>query len=129
MRAQQDGRQQNQRQQVGRWGEDLAAHHLTGLGWRVLDRNWYGRAGELDIVALDVGVDEVVGVEVKTRRSSAYGRPAEAVTPTKVRRMRVLTAQWLAEHDVRCTGVRLDVVAVELVPHGPPRVDHLVGVA
>jgi putative endonuclease len=127
---QRDARQgKDVRQQVGRLGEDLAAHHLTGLGWRVLDRNWYGRAGELDIVALDVAVDEVVGVEVKTRRSSAYGSPAGAVTPTKVRRMRVLTAQWLAEHDVRCTGVRLDVVAVELVPHGPPRVEHLVGVA
>lgn len=124
----QDARRQDARQRVGRLGEDLAATHLLGLGWRVLDRNWYGRAGELDLVALDVDVDEVVGVEVKTRRSGAYGTPAEAVTPPKLRRLRVLTAQWLAEHDVRCTGVRLDVVAVELVPHGPPRVDHLVGV-
>lgn len=114
--------------ETGRLGEDLAVRYLELQGYRVLDRNWYGPAGELDVVAHDVVEDAVVGVEVKTRRTAAYGSPAEAVTPRKVRRMRVLLAQWLTAHDVHAAGARLDVVAVRLLPAGPPRIEHLVGV-
>lgn len=114
--------------ETGRLGESLAVRYLELNGFRVLDRNWYGPAGELDVVAYDEGADAVVAVEVKTRRSAAYGSPAEAVTPRKVHRMRVLLAQWLAAHDVRAGSLRLDVVAVQLVPAGPARIEHLVGV-
>lgn len=114
--------------ETGRLGEALATRYLELQGFRVLDRNWYGPAGELDVVVYDVEQDAVVGVEVKTRRSAAYGSPAEAVTPRKVRRLRALLAQWLAAHDVHADGLRLDVVAVELLPDGPPRIEHLVGV-
>jgi len=113
------------RQEVGRSGEDLAAAYLEQRGWQVLDRNWFGTGGELDIVALDVECDTLVGVEVKTRRSVAFGSPAEAVTPSKVRRMRSLTAQWLAAHDVHADGVRLDVIAIEVPRDAPPHLDHL----
>lgn len=114
--------------ETGRLGEALATRHLELQGFQVLDRNWYGPAGELDVVAYDVEQDAVVGVEVKTRRSAAYGSPAEAVTPRKVRRLRALLAQWLAAHDAHAEGLRLDVVAVELLPDRPPRIEHLVGV-
>lgn len=114
--------------ETGRLGESLAVRYLELNGFRVLDRNWYGPAGELDVVAYDAGEDAVVGVEVKTRRTATYGSPAEAVTPRKVHRMRVLLAQWLAAHDVHARSLRLDVVAVELLPAGPPRIEHLAGV-
>lgn len=117
------------RNETGRLGEALATRYLELSGYQVLDRNWYGPGGgELDVVAYDVEQDAVVGVEVKTRRSAAYGSPAEAVTPRKVQRMRVLLAHWLAQHEVHADGVRLDVVAVELLPAGPPRIEHLEGV-
>lgn len=111
---------------VGRYGEDVAAAHLTARGWRVLDRNWRCAEGELDVVAMDG--DELVAVEVKTRRSTAYGTPAEAVTASKLARLRRLTALWLAAHDVRPASVRVDVVAVLLQDRGRAVVDHLVGV-
>ncbi|WP_454049175.1 YraN family protein [Cellulomonas sp. Marseille-Q8402] len=117
------------RNETGRLGEALAARYLELNGFQVLERNWYGPGGgELDVVAYDVEEDAVVGVEVKTRRSAAYGSPAEAVTPRKVHRLRVLLAHWLAQHDVHADAVRLDVVAVELPPSGPPRIEHLVSV-
>jgi putative endonuclease len=116
------------RQEVGRSGEDLAVTYLEQRGWQVLDRNWFGRGGELDVVALDVACDTVVGVEVKTRRSTAFGRAAEAVTPVKLRRMRSLVAQWLDAHDLRCDGVRLDVIAIEHLRGAPPHLEHLRGV-
>lgn len=115
-------------QAVGRAGEDLAAAYLEQQGWRILDRNWFGPGGELDVVALDVPGDAVVGVEVKTRTSAAFGSPAEAVTPAKVHRLRVLLAQWLVAHDVHAETIRLDVIAVVLPPSGCPRLDHLEGI-
>ena len=111
---------------VGRYGEDVAERHLLAAGWRVLDRNWRCRDGELDLVGMDG--DELVVVEVKTRRSAAYGSPAEAVTRLKVARVRRLAAQWLAAHDVRAASVRVDVIAVVLPRSGAAVVDHLVGV-
>lgn len=111
---------------VGRYGERVAARYLGERGLRVVDANWRGRDGELDLVALD-GPDLVV-VEVKTRRGLGFGAPAEAVGPVKLARLRRLTGQWLAEHDVRPRGVRVDVVAVLLPRRGAAQVEHLVGV-
>ncbi|ASR56652.1 YraN family protein [Cellulomonas sp. PSBB021] len=111
---------------VGRYGEDVAAAHVEASGWRVLDRNWRCRYGELDLVGMDG--DELVVVEVKTRRSTAYGTPAEAVTWRKLARIRRLAAQWLAEHDLRVASVRVDVIAVLLPRAGAAQVEHLRGV-
>ena len=61
---------------VGRYGERVAVRHVEARGWRVLDTNWRGSEGELDIVALDG--DVLVVVEVKTRSSLGFGHPAEA---------------------------------------------------
>ncbi|MBD5788194.1 YraN family protein [Cellulosimicrobium terreum] len=112
---------------VGRYGEKVATNRLVEAGWTVLDRNWRGRGGELDVVALDG--DVLVAVEVKTRRGTAFGHPAQAVTPAKLARLRRLTGQWLATHDVRAGSVRIDVVAVVLPRSGAARVEHLVGVS
>ena len=69
---------------------------------------------------------ELVVIKVKTRRSIAYGHPAEAVTVRKLARVRRLAAQWLATHDVHPRSVRIDVIAVLLPPRGAAQVDHLV---
>ncbi|MCB0914428.1 MAG: YraN family protein [Actinobacteria bacterium] len=116
---------------LGRYGEDVACAFLTERGYRIVERNWRCREGELDIVALDA--DFLVGCEVKTRSSNAYGSPEEAVTPRKVVRLRKLLALWLAGRtpgSLACRPVelRLDVVAVELSPKGPAVVRHLLGV-
>jgi len=108
---------------VGRYGEDVAAAHVVGRGWRVLERNWRCAEGELDLVALADG--DVVFVEVKTRRSTAFGHPAEAVTYAKLARVRRLAARWLREHQVVARSVRVDVIAVLLQRAGAPLVEHL----
>ncbi|MFJ4106499.1 YraN family protein [Oerskovia enterophila] len=112
---------------VGRYGEKIAARYLVEAGWVVLDRNWRGTRGELDVVARDG--DVLVVVEVKTRRGTAYGHPAEAVTPDKLARLRRLTGEWMAAHPVRPGSVRIDVVAVVLPQAGAAQVEHLVGVS
>lgn len=114
---------------VGRFGEDVAAGFLERAGFVVLARNWRCREGELDIVARDG--DTLVFCEVKARSGTGFGTPAEAVTPVKARRLRVLAARWLAERraeaPLRCEAIRFDVVAV-LRGRDGVSVEHLRGV-
>lgn len=110
---------------VGAYGERVAARLLTEAGMEVLDRNWRCPRGEIDIVARDAAADEVVFVEVKTRRSTAFGLPAEAVTPAKLARLRRLAGAWLSAHDVVAGGIRLDVVAVIVPAAGAAQAEHL----
>ncbi|APF33395.1 endonuclease distantly [Microbacterium sp. TS-1] len=96
----------------GRAGEERAARHLTRLGYEILDRNWRDRQGEIDIVA--VSRDELVIVEVKTRRTAAYGHPFEAVDDRKKDRLWRLACAWIAAHpgEVRGRRIRLDVIGI-----------------
>jgi putative endonuclease len=112
---------------VGRFGEDLAARHLSDAGLDVLDRNWRCRDGELDIVALDGAV--LAFVEVKTRSTRAFGDPAEAVNPVKAARIHRLAVRWLDEHrsGVGWPELRFDVVSVVRLAPGGPSVEHLRG--
>lgn len=95
---------------LGAAGEDFAADYLSDLGMQVLDRNWRCREGEIDIVLLDG--DEIVICEVKTRRTTTYGQPIEAITRAKFARLRRLAGRWLADHEVDTHRVRLDIVAL-----------------
>ena len=108
---------------LGSRGERIAAAYLTRAGLRVLDRNWRCRDGELDLVARDG--DALVFCEVKTRRGTGFGHPAEAVTRIKQRRLRTLAQRWLAAHDEHAHELRFDVVAVLVGHSGPPEVTHL----
>lgn len=83
-------------------------------GYRVVDRNWRCREGELDLVASKGST--VVFCEVKARAGTAFGLRAEAVGRTKQARIRKLSARWLAENrqrlEPRSWNVRFDVASV-----------------
>ncbi|MDF8263820.1 YraN family protein [Luteipulveratus flavus] len=117
------------RQAVGRYGEAVAARFLQDKGLQVLDRNWRCAAGEIDIVAYDEASRCVVIVEVKTRRSSTYGSPVEAVTWSKATRLRRLAAAWLHANDAHPDAVRIDVIGVVRPPRGAAQITHLQDVA
>ena len=68
----------NTKQQIGKIGEDLATKYLSS---RILERNYRGKQGEIDIIATEK--NKIIFVEVKARTNLKYGRPAEAVTKTK----------------------------------------------
>ena len=112
---------------LGNFGENVAAHHLQAQGMVILARNWTCRYGEIDIVARD-GATLVI-CEVKTRSSTLYGVPAEAVTTQKAHRLRRLAAHWLETHQVEPPSVRIDVVSVLVPRKGAPVVERIAGVA
>ncbi|MEP6853709.1 MAG: YraN family protein [bacterium] len=107
---------------VGQYGERVAVQYLLDAGLEILERNWRCPDGELDIVARDGST--LVICEVKTRSSTAYGDPAEAVLGAKGRRLRRLTARWLAEHPGSWPDVRIDVITVLRRSRGAAEVEH-----
>jgi putative endonuclease len=104
------------RQGLGRLGERLAAEKLSDAGYQILERNFRCRYGEIDIIARDS--DDLVFVEVKTRRGNAYGLPEEAVTWRKQRTIVQVATYYLALHECAECSWRVDVVAVQLSTAG-----------
>jgi putative endonuclease len=101
----------SRRQDLGARGEAAAASWYEAHGYQVVQRNWRCREGEIDLI-LRRG-RTLVFCEVKTRSSDRFGLPAEAVTPTKQRKVRLVARQYLA--GVRGGGgpLRFDVASVD----------------
>ncbi|MHA7271628.1 YraN family protein [Arthrobacter sp. HLT1-20] len=112
---------------LGQTGERMAADYLEDRGIRVIDSNWRCPSGEIDLVALDG--DELVIIEVKTRRSRRYGDPLEALTRAKILRLRTLAVLWAREHQRVSGTVRIDAVGIVMDNSPSPSIDHLKGVA
>lgn len=104
------------RQSLGRLGERLAAAHLEARGYRIREPNFRCPCGEIDLVA-EEGQD-LVFVEVKTRRGSAYGLPEEAVDARKARKLQDVACFYLARHELVDCSWRIDVVAVQFSVSG-----------
>ncbi len=110
------------RAEVGEAGEKLAAQWLRRHGRKVLYRNYSGiHRGEVDIVARHGRV--LTFVEVKTRTSSAFGRPADAVTPDKQRLIQRGAQDWLQLLGKPRIPFRFDIAEVLLVPGEFPQVN------
>jgi putative endonuclease len=98
------------RKLLGRSGEDRAARLLAGRGYRIVERNYRTKQGEIDLIALDG--DTIVFAEVKTRTSDAYGAPELAVDPRKQARMVKAALSYLKRKKLHQTACRFDVVAI-----------------
>lgn len=98
---------------LGICGEDAAARYFASRGCRILARRWRCKAGEIDLIVQDG--EEVVFVEVKTRRPGDFGYPEEAVTRSKRDRLRRLAFAYMAGRD---GSFRIDVVSVATAPRG-----------
>ncbi|MFQ5458771.1 MAG: YraN family protein [Myxococcota bacterium] len=98
------------RRQTGLIGEERAALALRRAGYRVLSRNYRCRYGEIDLVAEEG--DAIVFVEVKARRTSAYGDPALAITARKRRRIARAAQHYLSVMRMPDRRARFDVVTL-----------------
>lgn len=105
----------------------MAARYLEMHGYRILERNWRHRRGELDLIVSKCGV--VVAVEVKTRTTADFGHPLEAITRQKLQRLRALISLWCQYRGARPKSLRVDAIAI-LGESGSRRViDHRKGIA
>ncbi|MGE3315710.1 MAG: YraN family protein [Planctomycetaceae bacterium] len=111
------------RKLFGAGGERHAARFLKQLGYKILNRGYASRLGEIDLVALDGNC--IVFVEVKTRRSTAAGRGDEAITFDKQKRLTRAALAYLKRHRRLEQSARFDVISI-LWPDGvrEPEITH-----
>ncbi|OGM75835.1 hypothetical protein A2210_02280 [Candidatus Woesebacteria bacterium RIFOXYA1_FULL_40_18] len=103
---------QKSKRLFGNLGENYACRLLQKSGYRIIERNFTSRFGEIDIIALDK--DTLVFVEVKTRWSRRFGLPQEAVTPQKLFRIKRTAEYFSLRHPRLPKKLRIDVVAIEI---------------
>ncbi len=101
-------------QSIGRIGEDSAAHHLLSLNYRIIERNYRTKLGELDIIAEKGGI--IYFVEVKTRVADSHGKPYEAVTPRKLSHIRRVAQAYILQTASQNKKHSLQVISIELFP-------------
>jgi putative endonuclease len=99
---------------TGKRGEELAAAYLAKAGYRIIERNYRCFFGEIDIVAEEG--ETLVFVEVKSRRSAAYGDPQLAVGREKQKKISRIAMNYLTERHWCHRPARFDVVAVKMLP-------------
>ncbi len=107
---------------LGSEGEALAAAYLEGHRYKVLERNFRCRGGEIDIVARDGKT--IVFVEVKARKDRQYGPPQLAVTHFKQRQISKASLTWLAKNRQLETCARFDVISITFTGQ-LPQIEHI----
>ena len=108
---------------MGRRGENQAITFLQQKGFLILETNIRYRNSEIDIVALDQQLDEVVFVEVKTRSKPYFGDPSEAVTQRKMNSLNLVAQTFLSRRQLE-NDFRFDIISIL-----PGSIEHLTNVA
>ena len=107
---------------IGSYGEEIAATYLEKKGYRIIDRNFRGKTGEIDLIACRERT--LVFVEVKTRRNLSYGLPWESITEEKKRHIRSTAALYTQKYKLFNVPQRIDVVEI-LMNDGRNYVKHI----
>ena len=108
---------------IGKKGEDIATNYLKKCGYKILERNFECRQGEIDIIALDK--NEIVFIEVKTRTNFKYGMPSEAVTKIKQKHLLKATEYYVYINNLQNDFIRLDVLEIILENNNQFTINHI----
>lgn len=100
------------RKEIGKWGENLACKYLEENNYKIIERNFLCRQGEMDIIAKDNKKKEIVFIEVKTRSNLKYGNPSEAVNRLKQKHMRQVARYFMYINSINNVPTRFDVIEV-----------------
>ncbi|MFK4301422.1 MULTISPECIES: YraN family protein [unclassified Paenibacillus] len=114
----------DQRKAKGALGEQAAASFLENLGYRIIERNWRCRSGEMDLIASRE--DILVFIEVRSRSSSNYGTPAESITARKITQVRQTAAVYLHMNGIGDVPIRFDMISVRLIDETAVVTEHII---
>ncbi|MDP3987728.1 MAG: YraN family protein [Candidatus Levybacteria bacterium] len=108
-------------------GEDIAAEYLKKKGYKIIERNFRGRNGEIDIIAIDGSEKDkaLVFVEVKTRNSVNFGTPLEAINYFKLKSLIHVAQFYKVSHRNLPELLRIDAVAVKLSDDNAIDIEHV----
>jgi len=108
--------------ELGQWGEEMAADYLQQKGYTIMERNWKSGHRDLDIIAQD---DEtVVFVEVKTRHNRLFTDPEDAVGYQKIQHLRQAANHYIKYRHIN-QEVRFDIVTVTGTIGEFPEIEHI----
>jgi putative endonuclease len=109
--------------ELGKWGENLAASFLQGKGYTIIERDWKSGRRDIDIIARDEQ-GTVVFVEVKTRRNRVFGEPEEAIDYRKMQSLQLAINHYLKYR--RINGeVRFDIISIVSTIGTEPEINHI----
>ncbi len=97
---------------LGKKYENMSINYLKTQKYKILERNFSCPAGELDIIAFDPESKYIVFVEVKYRATNAFGRPIEAITPQKIRKIYTTSQVYLKLKGWLDKNIRYDVIEI-----------------
>jgi putative endonuclease len=98
----------------------MARRHLEEQGYRIIEKNYRCRIGEIDLIASHE--EALVFIEVKTRNSARYGSPRQAITAAKQKKLSIVALSWLKKMRKMGARARFDVVLIDT--SGPfPRIE------
>ena len=97
--------------ELGKWGEEMAAEYLQQKGYRIIERAWRSGARDIDIIAQAPDLSTLVFVEVKTRKSEVLMRAADAVNPTKARNIALSANNYVKMCRVDAL-LRFDIITI-----------------
>lgn len=100
------------RNEIGKWGENLACKYLEENKYKIIERNFLCRQGEIDIIAKDIIKKELVFIEVKTRSNLKYGNPIESVNTQKQKHIKRVAKYYIYKNHINRIAVRIDVIEV-----------------
>ena len=106
----------------GNTGENLATEYLEKQGYTILERNFYWKQGEIDIIAKDK--NEIVFIEVKSRSNKLFGIPSEAVKKQKIKHLFRTARYFLYKNKMINEYIRFDVVEI-LIKSGKFNINHI----
>ena len=107
---------------LGTKGEDLVSQFIIAQGYRIIDKNWRIKDGEIDLVATDKS-GRITFIEVKTRSSETFGHPLEAITKEKAYRLQKLALAWLVLNNRFGSDYAIDCASV-LISDGKYEIDY-----
>jgi len=110
---------------IGNQGEEIATNYLADRGYRIMERNFRCKGGEVDIIARDPGDKSLIFIEVKARRGLSYGVPQLAVTLFKQRQISKAALTWLSKNRLHDTNARFDVIAILLHTDAAHSIEHI----
>jgi len=110
--------------ELGELGENIAAEYLLGKGYKILERNWRFGHKEIDIIARDTGKNELVIVEVKTRKGKDMLLPGDLITMSKQRFLINAADAYIRWHANR-TDTRFDVILIYFQNNGEYKLQHI----
>lgn len=101
-------------QKIGKYGENIATEYLEHLKYKIIEKNFRCKGGEIDIIAYDENNNELVFVEVKTRTNIKYGTPKETVEKRKQKHIKLVATYYNYIYGIYDISSRFDVIEIFL---------------